>query len=147
MDSMIVTAYDSKYDGPDVITHQQRPVIITLTIEETEMARMTYDGLLLQSQLAFEEVRSLDDIAQDIFTREGEEAGKVAKSRALRAAMNLITMKQATAVPNKKEITHVRSTASSGTQLAALMNINIQRAVQGRSEDRRITELAAVDSD
>ncbi len=108
--------------------------------EEIEMARMTYDGLLLQSQLAFGETRELAEIAQAMFCREGEEASKVAMNRARSAMLNLVTMRHAKPLPNKKEMTHIVSIASTGTQLAALMNINTRRAEQGRREDRRNQE-------
>jgi hypothetical protein len=109
------------------------------TREEIEMSRMTYDGLLLQSQLCVGEERELSEIARTLFTREGEEVGKVALNRARSAMLNLVTMHHAKAVPNKKTMTHILSIASPGTQLAALMNINTRRAEQGRQEDRRST--------
>ncbi len=107
------------------------------TREEIEMSRMTYDGLLLQSQLGVGETRELGEIAKAIFCREGEEVGKVALNRARSAMINLVTMQHAKAVPNKKAMTHITSIATPGTQLAALMNINTRRAEQGRQDDRR----------
>ncbi len=107
------------------------------TTEEIKMSRMTYDGLLLQSQLGVGEVREMGEIAQSMFCREGEEAGKVAMNRARSAMLNLVTMQHAKAVPNKKTMTHIMSVASPGTQLAALMNINTRKAEQGRQHDRR----------
>lgn len=126
----------------DLRALKRRTTAKTTTREETEMSRMTYDGVLLQSQLAYGETRSIEDIAQKIFSREGEDAGAVALSRAKRAALNLITMGQAKAVPNRKEMTHIQSTASSGTQLGALMNLAVRRAEQGRQDRRTEDRLA-----
>lgn len=116
--------------------YETRPQRIP-TREEIEMSRMTYDGLLLQSQLSFGETREMGEIAKSMFCREGEEVGKVALNRARSAMLNLITMQHAKALPNKKTMTHILSIASPGTQLSALMNINTRRAEQGRQEDRR----------
>lgn len=132
---------DYNFDG---LLGQERPFhkLKKQTREEVEMSRMTYDGVLLQANLAFGEIREITEIASTLFTREGEETGKVAMNRARAAAKNLVTMKHARAIPNIKEMVKIVSTASEGTQLGALMNLTIRRAEQERAEDRRTNETA-----
>lgn len=126
------------YDGPIYQSSPRPPKKISR--EEIEMSRMTYDGVLLQSTLAFGEVREIKEIAATLFTREGEEVNKYAMSRAIRAARNLVTMKHAKAIPNARDMTHIRSTASEGTQLGALMNMVVRRAHQSRADDAQLRE-------
>jgi hypothetical protein len=101
--------------------------------EKNQMGRMTYDGLLLQAQLAPGERCSIDEIAK-LFRPDGETGSAVAHARAQRAAMNLVTMGYGEAVPSRSKMTHITSTASPGTQLAALMNLAIRRAIAARAE-------------
>lgn len=57
---------------------------VPLTVEEQQMKRMTFDGLLLQSRLPEGEVLSIDEIAETMFCREGEAVGKISSCRAKR---------------------------------------------------------------
>jgi hypothetical protein len=130
---------------------QPKPVRHRTSREELQMSRMTYDGLLLQSQLGCGELRSIAEIAERLFTRDGEQPGAVALARAQRAALNLVTMGYAIGLPQNskgkaaKALTHIQSTASPGTQLGALMNIAVRRAVAAREDERRAEQEQPAD--
>lgn len=128
----------AKFYNPD----DQPFIKVPLTLEEQEMSRMTFDGLLLQSHLPEGETLSISEIAATMFCREGEPVGKIAIGRAKQAALNLVALGNARAVPNRREMTHVLSCASPGTQLSAIMSLSIRRSVQNRREsDKLVTQL------
>jgi hypothetical protein len=120
------------------IMHRPISTFAQQLIDKTEkpMARITYDGLLLQAHIAPGTTMTLVQIATDLFmVEEDREPSKVAMCRARRAALNLVTMGQATAHPSRHDMTRIRSVAPQGTQLSALMNLGVRQAITHRLED------------
>lgn len=103
-----------------------------------------FDCILLQSHLSIDEEISINDIAARVFCEEGKLPGKVAQSRAQQAAQRLVVLNLATplyqvvqepAGQDKKVMTHIRSRASCGGQLSALMYLSVRRAILGRKAE------------
>lgn len=104
------------------------------------MSRLSFDALILQSKIASDESLTIDHIATVIFGIEGEDGKpvmtKTSRARAVRAAMNLITMKRAVPFPDRQNMTAIRSAASNGVQAESIMNMVVRGGVDRRKEDR-----------
>ena len=107
------------------------------------MARLSFDGLLLQARMNAHDEMSLIDIAIHVFNgMDPDNPGKVrvsAVNRAKVAALNLVRLKHAHAVPNIPNIVAIRSRdkTSGGMQAQAIMNLVVRGGADRRKEDRR----------
>ncbi len=107
---------------------------------DDDMARLSFDGLYLQSQLSSGQEMTLQQIATEVF---GDEvngvrvATAVSRTRAKQAAVNMVTLKRAVAIPNLIGMMSVRAQYSTeGTQLEALMNMAVRDGCTNRAEEQ-----------
>jgi hypothetical protein len=103
--------------------------------EEEIMTRISYDALLLQAHIAPNETIEVAQIAAQVFPSPEGDITTSSLLRAKRAACALVSAKQASAFPSKKDVQSIQSLASPGTQLAALMNIAVRQAIMSRFYD------------
>lgn len=91
--------------------------------------RISPDGMLLQAQLGTDDMMTIKQIALAVFGEPGQiEPTSTQMCRAKAAARSLVSMGAARAFPNRRDIESIKSTASPGTQTAAMMNLMIRKA-------------------
>ena len=102
-----------------------------------DMTRLGFDALHLQSMMSNGQELTIEYIATEIFGIEQPDGSrtktKVSIQRAKQAAINMVTLKRAVALPDRAHMNAVRAKYhSEGTQLEALMNMAVRDGVASR---------------
>lgn len=121
---------------------------VARTNQGAEMSRLSYDGLVLQSNLGVGELLNIQDAAKSIFSdSDKKKTTSVAVTRTVHAAKNLIAMGRAIAKPSRADMQFIQSTATdNGMQLEAVMNLTVRQANERRREEMRAQTHAEIDA-
>ena len=105
-----------------------------------DMTRLGFDALHLQSMMSNGQELTIEHIATEVFGTLQPDGSrtktKVSLQRAKQAAINMVTLKRAVALPDRATLTSIRAKYSTeGTQLEALMNMAVRDGVSSRKAE------------